>query len=173
MTLYHPALTQAVALEHIRDLRRGAVDRRIRLEAATAAGVTDIAPRHRVPRHRPLWWLRVTSIVTRPLHAAGRVSILLTVAVTAVTVLLGAGAAWAGPAPVEPGSSGSEHGRAAADRLGRQLPDGGSSVSSSSSTDLSWVMYVGATALVLLVLTLAVAGSLAIARHRRPALPTA
>jgi len=170
MTLYHPALTQAVALEHIRDLRREAVDRRIRLEAAAAAGVTDTAPRHRVRRHRPVWWLRVTSVLTRPTHAAGRVSILLTLAVTAVTVLLGAGPAWAGPAPVEPASSG--HGGAPADRLGPQLQDGGSPASSSSSTDLSWVMYVGATALVLLVLTLAVAGSVALARHRRPLLPS-
>lgn len=172
MTLYHPALTQAVALEHIRDLRREAVDRRIRLEAAAGTGATDVGPGHRVLRHRPAWWLRVTSFSTRPLRAAGRVSILLTLAVTAASVLLGAGAAWAGPAPAGPASSGSEHARAAADRVARQQHGGGSPGTDSSSSDFSWVMYVGSTVLVVLVIALAVAGSLAIARHRRPVLPS-
>jgi len=156
MTLYHPALTQAVALEHIRDLQREAVARRVRLEAAAGAGVTDTTPRHRVPRHRPAWWMRVTSFSTRPLHAAGRVSVLLTLAVTGASVLVGAGAAWAGPAPAGPASSGSLNGRA---------PDG-------SSSDFAWEAYVGSAVLVVLVLAVAVAGSLAIARHRRPVLPS-
>ena len=51
---YQPTLTAAVAHERVNDLLREAARSR------TAAKLTG-RTRHRTPRRRPLWWVRVTA----------------------------------------------------------------------------------------------------------------
>jgi len=153
MTLYHPALTQAVALEHIRDLHREAAARRVRYDAGAGGMITDLAPRHRVARRRPAWWRQVTSFATRPLATFGR-STLITAGMIAVVMMVGAGAAWAGPVPIEPGSSGA----------GSLEPDG-------ASGGWSLGTSLAAATLVTLAVALAAAAAHLVRRHQRTAVP--
>ena len=56
---YQPSLTAAAAREHVNDL----------LRAADASGVAAHLPdrdRHRTPRRRPAWWLRITTRSATP-----------------------------------------------------------------------------------------------------------
>jgi hypothetical protein len=47
-----PTVRGAVAREHLRDLRRA---------ADVARGLPELPRRHRTPRRRPAWWIRVTT----------------------------------------------------------------------------------------------------------------
>jgi hypothetical protein len=58
-TAYRPTLTGAIAREHVNDL----------LREATASRATAGLPRrdrHRTPRRRALWWIRVTARTATP-----------------------------------------------------------------------------------------------------------
>jgi hypothetical protein len=47
-----PTLRGALAREHLRDLRRA---------ADVSRGVPELPRRHRTPRRRPAWWIRITT----------------------------------------------------------------------------------------------------------------
>jgi hypothetical protein len=55
MTTYQPTLSGALAHEHVTDLLRQAATSR------AAAQLPDDPTRHRTPRRRSLWWVRVTA----------------------------------------------------------------------------------------------------------------
>jgi hypothetical protein len=52
---YLPSLTAANALERVNDMLRDATASR------AAAQLTNDPTRHRTPRRRPVWWVRVTA----------------------------------------------------------------------------------------------------------------
>jgi len=56
---YYPSLTGAVAREHVNDLLREAT-------ASRAAAGLARQDRHRTPRRRALWWIRVTARSATP-----------------------------------------------------------------------------------------------------------
>lgn len=53
-TRYEPSQTAAVAREHVNDLLRAA-------DAYRVAAYLPDGKRHRTPRRRPAWWLRITT----------------------------------------------------------------------------------------------------------------
>jgi hypothetical protein len=61
---YQPALTAAVAREHINDLPRAA-------DHFRAAAQLPARNPHRTPRRRPTWWQRATAR-SAPLHRLDR-----------------------------------------------------------------------------------------------------
>ena len=58
-TPYYPSLTAATAREHIADLHRAA-------EASRVLAALPGSRRHRTPRRRPTWWLRVVTRTGAP-----------------------------------------------------------------------------------------------------------
>lgn len=58
-TTYQHTLTAAVAREHVNDLLRAA-------DASRVAAHLPERNRHRTPRRRPAWWLRITTRSATP-----------------------------------------------------------------------------------------------------------
>ena len=58
-TPYYPSLTAAVAREHIADLHRAA-------EVSRVLAARPGGRRHRTPRRRPTWWLKVVTRTAGP-----------------------------------------------------------------------------------------------------------